>query len=190
MKDDRYLLEEISELAEVETRTIHHWMSKGLLEGAGRQGPGTRYPEEFLHRVIFIRKLRERSVPLELIAQTLELLPDDLIERVATDREELRVLPLSPARATFARQLAETREPSAGDGTDREAEQLIGQLRRLVLAARQRRQGANARWVTAQVDEDVLLMVRGLDEKQEEELETLARRLAELLSRRPSRAGK
>lgn len=206
MREDRYLLEEISELSGVEIRTIYHWMSRGLLKGPGRMGPGTRYPENFLHRVKFIQKLRERQVPLELIGETLESLPDDQIERVASGKEEVRVLPLSVVQrqASFLRDAdamasprarrslsswAMSREnaPRAEEPPRREADEIIEALRDLLAAARRHKAGDSARWATGQAGEDLLLLVRGLDAKGEFELMGLARRLGELLSRGPGR---
>ena len=193
MNENRYLLEEVARISGVEVRTIQHWVSRGLLEGAGRQGPGTRYPESWLHRVMFIQRLREMGVPLDLIGQTMSSLDEAQIQRVASGKEPVRLLPLSSPASVSTRykyegtvvregQLSEDSQPrSRALRYEQESVAIMEDLRRLLLS--RRKDAANTRWVTGQATEDLLLLVRGLDANQERELEKLARRLGEILTR-------
>ncbi|MCA9728838.1 MAG: MerR family transcriptional regulator, partial [Candidatus Eisenbacteria bacterium] len=45
---DGFTIGELAARAGVTSRTIHYYVSQGLLPGPGKQGPRTRYPQSFL----------------------------------------------------------------------------------------------------------------------------------------------
>lgn len=71
-------------------RTVRYYVSQGLLPKLGTRGPGARYPEAFVWRLLFIRRLQqERSLTLEQVRGTLEQVAPELVERLARNREPL-----------------------------------------------------------------------------------------------------
>jgi DNA-binding transcriptional MerR regulator len=54
-----YSITELGELSGFDRRTIVYYIHQGLIPKAGRRGPHTRYPEECLLRLRFIRGLKD-----------------------------------------------------------------------------------------------------------------------------------
>ena len=111
MDDDRtYTLDEIEEQTGFEKRTIVYYVQEGLLPKVGRRGPRTRYPQVFLDRLLFIKKIRELqdqgamgSMTLSEIADLFSRVPEETVADVAAGREPLHVVdarsaPESPPR--------------------------------------------------------------------------------------------
>jgi DNA-binding transcriptional MerR regulator len=98
--DDRtYTLDEIEEQTGFEKRTIVYYVQEGLLPKVGRRGPKTRYPQTFLDRLLFIKKIRELqdsgamgSMTLSEIRDVLSRISDETIADVAAGREPLQVV--------------------------------------------------------------------------------------------------
>ena len=53
-----YALSELVELTGFDRRTIVYYIQSGLLPKVGRRGPHTRYPDECLSRLLFIKGVR------------------------------------------------------------------------------------------------------------------------------------
>lgn len=71
-------------------RTLRYYVSQGLLPKLGTRGPGARYPEAYVWRLLFIRRLQhERSLTLEQVRGTLEQVAPEVIERMARHRDPL-----------------------------------------------------------------------------------------------------
>ena len=54
-----YTLSELETESGFDKRTIAYYISEGLLPKVGRRGPRTRYSQEFLERLMFIRRVRD-----------------------------------------------------------------------------------------------------------------------------------
>jgi len=87
------LIPDLADTAEFTERTVYYYVQQGLLpRRSGRRGPGTRYPEHFVYRLLFIRRLqKEESLTLAHIRQTLASVPDETIRAVALGEEPLEV---------------------------------------------------------------------------------------------------
>ena len=90
------LRERIPELADTPAfteRTVYYYVQQRLLpRRAGQRGPGTRYPEAFLHRLLFIRRLqKEKALSLAHIREALHRVPPDTIRAVALGEEPLEI---------------------------------------------------------------------------------------------------
>ena len=73
-------------------RTLRYYVSQGLLPKLGTRGPGARYPESFLWRLLFIRRLqRERSLTLELVRRVMEQVTPETMARVVRGEEALEI---------------------------------------------------------------------------------------------------
>ena len=84
LEEVRYHIDELATAAGISRRTIHFYVSKGLLpyaEGSGRNG---YYTQVHLDRLMRIRKLREKLVALDEIKQIL----DQEAEKAPHIREE------------------------------------------------------------------------------------------------------
>jgi DNA-binding transcriptional MerR regulator len=100
VEDERtYTLDEIEELTDFEKRTIVYYVQEGLLPKVGRRGPRTRYPQIFLDRLLFIKKIRELqdtgamgSMTLGEIRDLFSTVPDETVADVAAGREPLHVV--------------------------------------------------------------------------------------------------
>jgi len=73
-------------------RTIRYYVAQGLLPRSGTRGPGARYPEGLVWRLLFIRRLqREAALTLEHIRQAVETVSEDTMQRVVLGKEELNI---------------------------------------------------------------------------------------------------
>jgi DNA-binding transcriptional MerR regulator len=54
-----YTLDEIEELTGFDKRTIAYYVQEDVLPKVGRRGPRTRYPQLFLDRLLFIKRVRD-----------------------------------------------------------------------------------------------------------------------------------
>jgi DNA-binding transcriptional MerR regulator len=77
-----YTLSELESRSGFDKRTISYYIQEGLLPKVGRRGPKSRYPEEVLDRLVFIRRVRDlqdagelRAVTLSEIRNVLDYLP-------------------------------------------------------------------------------------------------------------------
>ena len=66
-----YALSELVELTGFDRRTIVYYIQSGLLPKVGRRGPHTRYPDECLSRLLFIKGVRELQANGQLLTATL-----------------------------------------------------------------------------------------------------------------------
>ncbi len=66
-----YALSELVERTGFDRRTIVYYIQSGLLPKVGRRGPHTRYPDECLSRLLFIKGVRELQASGQLLTATL-----------------------------------------------------------------------------------------------------------------------
>lgn len=66
-----HALSELVDLTGFDRRTIVYYIQSGLLPKVGRRGPHTRYPEECLSRLLFIKGVRELQASGQLLTATL-----------------------------------------------------------------------------------------------------------------------
>lgn len=66
-----YALSELVEISGFDRRTIVYYIQSGLLPKVGRRGPHTRYPDECLSRLLFIKGVRELQANGQLLTATL-----------------------------------------------------------------------------------------------------------------------
>jgi DNA-binding transcriptional MerR regulator len=76
-----FTMSQLVKQSDFDKRTIAFYVQEGLLPRVGRRGPRTRYSEEFLDRLMFIRRLRDlqdsgrlRAVTLSEIREVIESL--------------------------------------------------------------------------------------------------------------------
>lgn len=86
----------ISELADTDAftdRTVYYYVQQGLLPRASRRrGPGTTYPDDFVDRLLFIRRLqKERSLTLANIREVMDRVSPETIHDVARGIEPLEI---------------------------------------------------------------------------------------------------
>lgn len=88
-----YSARELERESGFDRRTIAYYVQEGLLPKVGRRGPRTRYPQLFLDRLLFIRRVREAEEegavpPLSLsdLREVFERIPPSIIARVAADK--------------------------------------------------------------------------------------------------------
>jgi len=80
----RYDLKELAARGGVTARTIHFYIAQGLLPPAGQPGPGARYSEAHLARLILIRRLQREHLPLAEIRNRLRALDEDAVLELAS----------------------------------------------------------------------------------------------------------
>jgi len=128
-----YTLSELESRSGFDKRTISYYIQEMLLPKVGRRGRRTRYPEEFLDRLMFIRRVRDlqdagqlRAVTLSEIREVMESCSPEQIRSTSRRRvsaETLRRLFEEPelelsAMAIPARGIA---SPSMAEATMAEA---------------------------------------------------------------------
>jgi len=95
-----YTMEEIERETGLDRRTIAYYVQEGLLPRVGRRGPKTRYPRQFVDRLLFIQKIRglqDRgqlgNYTLDDIREIFETVPEHLIADIVSGKEPLEVAP-------------------------------------------------------------------------------------------------
>ena len=74
-----HTINQLAALSGLSVRTIRYYLAQGLIAPAGREGPGTRYPDATLARLRLITRLRDAHLPLAEIRKRLAALSDDEI---------------------------------------------------------------------------------------------------------------
>ena len=118
-----YTAKELERESGFDRRTIAYYVQEGLLPKVGRRGPRTRYPQLFLDRLRFIRRVREAEeegdvppVSLGEMREVFERIPPALIARVAEGRIAVTSDLVSSPSTAFRlpeRPIASAREPVA-----------------------------------------------------------------------------
>lgn len=67
MDNNEYRIGELAEKAGVTKRTIHYYVSRGLLPAPQGTGLGTTYNDEHLYRIKLIKKMQDEYLPLDEI---------------------------------------------------------------------------------------------------------------------------
>jgi DNA-binding transcriptional MerR regulator len=87
-----FTMSQLVKKSDFDKRTIAFYVQEGLLPRVGRRGPRTRYSEEFLDRLMFIRRLRDlqdsgrlRAVTLSEIRELIESLSAGEIRRASAE---------------------------------------------------------------------------------------------------------
>ncbi|MEO8223190.1 MAG: MerR family transcriptional regulator [Gammaproteobacteria bacterium] len=99
-----YSLSELVEATGFDRRTIVYYIQSGLLPKVGRRGPHTRYPDECLTRLLFIRGVRNLQSQGQLLTATLAEMRLALGARDAAAIRQLldQGLPVDEVTALFA----------------------------------------------------------------------------------------
>jgi DNA-binding transcriptional MerR regulator len=126
-----YDLRELSDAADVTPRTVHYYIQQGLLPAAGERGPGARYGQEHLLRLLAIRRLQRAHLPLAEIRRQLEHATESDLRAIAQATEPpgsalefIRdTLAMSSERAgtpaAWRRQVVRDAEPKLRTGPER-----------------------------------------------------------------------
>ena len=104
-------INELSALSGLSIRTIRFYQSQGLVPTAGREGPGTRYPEATLARLKLIVRMKREHLPLAEIRKRLLALDDETILRLAAGPEPA---PAPDTALEYVRALLAQSDPAAG----------------------------------------------------------------------------
>lgn len=121
-----YTVYELESLSGFDKRTITYYISEGLLPKIGRRGPKTTYPQEFLDRLMFIKRCRDlqdagqlRAVTLAEIADAMQALPADEFHAVAQGQRSddwIRERFVEPNWDTSGRARSAERVAAGGEG--------------------------------------------------------------------------
>jgi hypothetical protein len=98
-----YALGELVEATGFDRRTIVYYIQSGLLPKVGRRGPHTRYPEECLTRLRFIKGVKRLQAEGQLLTATLAEMRRALVARDVAEIGDLldRDLPAGEVAALF-----------------------------------------------------------------------------------------
>lgn len=99
-----YALSELVDQSGFDRRTIVYYIQAGLLPKVGRRGPHTRYPDECLSRLLFIKGVRELQASGQLLSASLAEIGRALSALDAQGIRELldRGLPRAEIEGLFA----------------------------------------------------------------------------------------
>lgn len=110
-----YSLAELVEQTGFDRRTIVYYIQSGLLPRVGRRGPHTRYPEECLTRLKFIKGVKALQSEGRLLTATLAEIGRALAARDGAGIRDLldRNLPVEELESLFAEEPAPPAPPTA-----------------------------------------------------------------------------
>lgn len=83
-----YKVSELADKAGVTKRTIHYYISKGLLLPPEGSGVNSLYNDEHLERILLIKKLQAEYMPLNKIR---EYILENPTEKVQKDTKEIKI---------------------------------------------------------------------------------------------------
>ena len=86
-----YKISELAEKAGVTKRTIHYYISKGLLLPTEGSGVNSIYNDEHLERLLLIKKLQEKYMPLNKIREHILENPKEKVEEKIEGNTEAEV---------------------------------------------------------------------------------------------------
>jgi DNA-binding transcriptional MerR regulator len=109
-----HALSELVDLTGFDRRTIVYYIQSGLLPKVGRRGPHTRYPDECLSRLLFIKGVRELQASGQLLTATLAEISHALSALDAQGIREIldRGLPSAEIEQLFAKSAAPEAPPA------------------------------------------------------------------------------
>lgn len=87
----KYKISELAEKAGVTKRTIHYYISKGLLLPPEGSGVNSVYNDEHLERLLLIKKLQEKYMPLNKIREYILENPKEKVEEKIEGNTEAEV---------------------------------------------------------------------------------------------------
>ena len=87
----KYKISELAEKAGVTKRTIHYYISKGLLLPPEGSGVNSVYNDEHLERLLLIKKLQEKYMPLNKIREYILENPKEKVEEKIKRNTEAEV---------------------------------------------------------------------------------------------------
>lgn len=99
--EEKYRIGELAEKADVTRRTIHYYLSRGLLPASEGAGVGTYYSDEHLHRILLIKKYQENYLPLDEIKKILSILTLDEVKEKLENNESLSNYQVLEAPSTY-----------------------------------------------------------------------------------------
>ena len=82
-----YKVSELAKKTGVTKRTIHYYISKGLLLPPNGNGINSTYDENHLNRILLIKKLQSEFMPLNKIREYIMKNPTEKIKKIATKEE-------------------------------------------------------------------------------------------------------
>lgn len=92
-----YLIDELATLGRVKTRTVRHYVAKGLLPRPRLRGAKTSYGHEALLRLLAIKTLRRQKLSIAQVKRRLSKAPMEELERLAGAERKPAAAPPKPA---------------------------------------------------------------------------------------------
>ena len=86
----KYKVSELADKAGVTKRTIHYYISKGLLLPPEGNGVNSLYNDEHLERILLIKKLQSEYMPLNKIREYILENPKEKVENEAKEAKEVK----------------------------------------------------------------------------------------------------
>lgn len=83
-----YRISELAQKAGVSKRTIHYYVGRGLLPPPEGAGVGSTYGEEHLLKLLLIKKLQEKYLPLDKIREMIIGLSTEEARRITEDEKD------------------------------------------------------------------------------------------------------
>ena len=84
----KYKISELADKAGVTKRTIHYYISKGLLLPPEGSGVNSLYNDEHLERILLIKKLQAEYMPLNKIREYILKNPKDIKTKISKDEKQ------------------------------------------------------------------------------------------------------
>ena len=100
MVDERLGIKELADRTGVSPRTVHFYIHQGLLRHTGAPGPGAKYTQAHLDRLMLIKRLQRQHLPLSEIRERLAGLSDGQIARLLGEVAPSPDVPAQPSSAT------------------------------------------------------------------------------------------
>ncbi len=85
----QYRISELAKKAGVTRRTVHYYISKGLIPPAIGSGVNSHYDDDHLARIILIKRLQEKYLPLDKIREVVAGLSYEEVQQMLDAVEKL-----------------------------------------------------------------------------------------------------
>lgn len=72
-----YAITDLADASGIPVRTLRYYLAQGLLPAPVRKGRLTRYPASTLQRLLVLKRMRAAHMPLAVIRERLDAMPDE-----------------------------------------------------------------------------------------------------------------
>ncbi len=188
-----YSLDELLEVTGFDRRTVAYYVQQDLLPRVGRRGPRTRYPQNFVDRLLYIKRVRELQDTGVMPGVTLAEIRDAFathsairIHDVATGEQQPEWADASMSEQTArligpGKRAERAAQRQAGSADTSQIKKLLALLEQRAAESQKSQSGISGeRWTQVPITEYINLTIKGLRDEDLDIAAALGRAIRQL----------